>query len=299
MKQEARHGHMLPIPEEFRAPGTGEVRKADVGDGSWDYIYEPDAKELLDSVLRRYVEALVFQMVNENMASEQSARMVAMRAASDNAGDDHRRIAAHLQQDPPGRDHQGTGRDRRRGGGHVKIDSQVSDNRSCEFELKQRNRGCEHESRNHRPVHRRGRRRGVRAQRDAEDLRRPQDGRDRADARGAAAAGRRHRAHDRARQLRRPAPRHDRRQHRQSDHGAGRQRRRSAASWTCSVARSTSAARSTPTSRCRSTATRRRSRSSRRRRSCSKPASRSSTSSARSPRAARSACSAAPASARP
>jgi F-type H+-transporting ATPase subunit gamma len=86
MKQEARHGHMLPIPEEYRAPGTGEVRKANVASGSWDYIYEPDAKELLDGVLRRFVEALVFQMVNENMASEQSARMVAMRAASDNAG---------------------------------------------------------------------------------------------------------------------------------------------------------------------------------------------------------------------
>ena len=86
MKQEARHGTMLPIPEEYRAPGTGEVRKADAAVGSWDYIYEPDAKELLDGVLRRYAEALVFQMVNENMASEQSARMVAMRAASDNAG---------------------------------------------------------------------------------------------------------------------------------------------------------------------------------------------------------------------
>ena len=49
---------------------------------SWDYLYEPDAKVLLDGVLRRYAEALVFQMVNENMASEQSARMVAMRAAS-------------------------------------------------------------------------------------------------------------------------------------------------------------------------------------------------------------------------
>ena len=85
--------------------------------GSWDYLYEPDAKELLDGVLRRYVEALVFQMVNENMASEQSARMVAMRAASDNAGDDHRRAAAHLQQDAAGGDHQGAGRDRRRGGG--------------------------------------------------------------------------------------------------------------------------------------------------------------------------------------
>jgi F-type H+-transporting ATPase subunit gamma len=85
MKQESRHGHMLPIPEEFLSP-TGEVHKADAATGSWDYIYEPDAKMLLDGVLRRYAEALVFQMVNENMASEQSARMVAMRAASDNAG---------------------------------------------------------------------------------------------------------------------------------------------------------------------------------------------------------------------
>jgi F-type H+-transporting ATPase subunit gamma len=86
MKQEARHGHMLPIPEEFRSPGTGEVHRVEAAAGSWDYIYEPDAKELLDAVLRRYAEAIVFQMVNENMASEQSARMVAMRAASDNAG---------------------------------------------------------------------------------------------------------------------------------------------------------------------------------------------------------------------
>jgi F-type H+-transporting ATPase subunit gamma len=85
MKQESRHGKMLPIPEQFRT-ATGEIRKADAASGSWDYIYEPDAKELLDGVLRRYAEALVFQMVNENMASEQSARMVAMRAASDNAG---------------------------------------------------------------------------------------------------------------------------------------------------------------------------------------------------------------------
>ena len=86
MKQEARHGHMLPIPEEYRSPGTGEVHKVEAAAGSWDYIYEPDAKELLDAVLRRYAEAMVFQMVNENMASEQSSRMVAMRAASDNAG---------------------------------------------------------------------------------------------------------------------------------------------------------------------------------------------------------------------
>ena len=66
--------------------GTGEVRKAEAASGSWDYIYEPDAKQLLDAVLLRFVEALIYQMVNENMASEQSARMVAMRAASDNAG---------------------------------------------------------------------------------------------------------------------------------------------------------------------------------------------------------------------
>jgi F-type H+-transporting ATPase subunit gamma len=85
MRQEPRHGRMLPIPDEFRTPG-GEVRKSNVADGSWDYLYEPDAKGLLDGVLRRYAEALVFQMVNENMASEQSARMVAMKAASDNAG---------------------------------------------------------------------------------------------------------------------------------------------------------------------------------------------------------------------
>ena len=84
MKQEPRHGKMLPVPEEYRTPG-GEVRRAEAATGSWDYIYEPDAKELLDGVMRRYAEALVFQMVNENMASEQSARMVAMRAASDNA----------------------------------------------------------------------------------------------------------------------------------------------------------------------------------------------------------------------
>ena len=85
MRQEPRHGKMLPIPDEFRT-ATGEVRKSNVADGSWDYLYEPDAKDLLDGVLRRYAEALVFQMVNENMASEQSARMVAMKAASDNAG---------------------------------------------------------------------------------------------------------------------------------------------------------------------------------------------------------------------
>ena len=55
-------------------------------EGLWDYIYEPDAKVVIDQVLTRYIEALIFQAVSENIASEQSARMVAMKAASDNAG---------------------------------------------------------------------------------------------------------------------------------------------------------------------------------------------------------------------
>ena len=84
MKQEPRHLRIVPIPEEYRS-AAGELR-ADVSEGSWDYIYEPDARELLDGMMRRYMEAVIFQMVNENMASEQSARMVAMKAASDNAG---------------------------------------------------------------------------------------------------------------------------------------------------------------------------------------------------------------------
>ena len=85
MKQEPRHGRIIPIPHQFKT-ASGEVRKADIGDGTWDYIYEPDAQMLLDGMMRRYLEATVYQMVNENMASEQSARMVAMKAASDNAG---------------------------------------------------------------------------------------------------------------------------------------------------------------------------------------------------------------------
>ena len=52
----------------------------------WDYIYEPDAKEVLDLVLKRYIESLVYQAVVENIACEQAARMVAMKSASDNAG---------------------------------------------------------------------------------------------------------------------------------------------------------------------------------------------------------------------
>jgi len=54
--------------------------------GHWDYIYEPDAKQVIDELLVRYIETLIYQAVAENIASEQSSRMVAMKAASDNAG---------------------------------------------------------------------------------------------------------------------------------------------------------------------------------------------------------------------
>jgi len=76
MKQEPVMQQLLPL--------SGE--KLGVPEGSWDYIYEPDAKAVLDQVLTRYVEALIYQAITENMASEQSARMVAMKAATDNAG---------------------------------------------------------------------------------------------------------------------------------------------------------------------------------------------------------------------
>jgi len=85
MKQIPRQARMLPIPEEWLTV-DGKKYTAETASGAWDYIYEPDAKVLLDGVLRRYAEAVVYQMVNENMASEHSARMVAMKAASDNAG---------------------------------------------------------------------------------------------------------------------------------------------------------------------------------------------------------------------
>ena len=77
MKQEPVIEQLLPLSgERMGAPET-----------VWDYIYEPEAKEVLEQVLRRYIEAIIFQAVAENMASEQSARMVAMKAASDNARD--------------------------------------------------------------------------------------------------------------------------------------------------------------------------------------------------------------------
>ncbi len=76
MKQEPVMEQLLPL--------SGETLGAP--EGLWDYIYEPDAKAVIDQVLTRYIEALIYQSVSENIASEQSARMVAMKAASDNAG---------------------------------------------------------------------------------------------------------------------------------------------------------------------------------------------------------------------
>jgi F-type H+-transporting ATPase subunit gamma len=84
MKQEPIHATMIPIPEEWMLP-TGQVMKAGVGAGNWDYIYEPDPKAVLDQLLVRYLETVVYQAAADNIASEQSARMVAMKAASDNA----------------------------------------------------------------------------------------------------------------------------------------------------------------------------------------------------------------------
>jgi len=74
-----------PVVEQL-LPLTADNLKADEGEHAWDYIYEPDARVVIDELLLRYVEALVYQAVAENMASEHSARMVAMKAATDNAG---------------------------------------------------------------------------------------------------------------------------------------------------------------------------------------------------------------------
>lgn len=75
MKQEAVIEQLLPL--------SGE--QVDSPTKVWDYIYEPESKAVIDALLTRYVEALIYQAVAENMASEQSARMVAMKSASDNA----------------------------------------------------------------------------------------------------------------------------------------------------------------------------------------------------------------------
>lgn len=84
MKQESVIEQLLPLSSEVI-----QADKASTGSASahgWDYIYEPDAQSVIDDLLVRYVESLIYQAVAENMASEQSARMVAMKSATDNAG---------------------------------------------------------------------------------------------------------------------------------------------------------------------------------------------------------------------
>jgi F-type H+-transporting ATPase subunit gamma len=78
MKQEPMIEQLLPLSAERMA--------GDADSTSWEYIYEPDPQTVIDDLLTRYVEALIYQAVAENLASEQSARMVAMKSASDNAG---------------------------------------------------------------------------------------------------------------------------------------------------------------------------------------------------------------------
>jgi F-type H+-transporting ATPase subunit gamma len=75
MKQEPTLQQLLPLSgEQIGSPK-----------GQWDYIYEPEAQPVVDELMVRYVESLIYNAVAENMASEQSARMVAMKSASDNA----------------------------------------------------------------------------------------------------------------------------------------------------------------------------------------------------------------------
>ncbi|MDF1481197.1 F0F1 ATP synthase subunit gamma [Extensimonas sp. H3M7-6] len=78
MKQESMVEQLLPLSSAQLEAGKDAH--------SWDYLYEPDAQSVIDELLLRYVESLIYQSVAENMASEQSARMVAMKAATDNAG---------------------------------------------------------------------------------------------------------------------------------------------------------------------------------------------------------------------
>ena len=82
MKQEPVVQQLLPLSAEQMQAETRESGSQH----AWDYLYEPDPQSVIDDLLVRYVEALVYQALAENMASEHAARMVAMKAATDNAG---------------------------------------------------------------------------------------------------------------------------------------------------------------------------------------------------------------------
>jgi F-type H+-transporting ATPase subunit gamma len=83
MRQEPMLQQLLPLSSDRL---ESDKKADDASSHAWDYIYEPDVQSVIDELLVRYVEALIYQAVAENMASEQSARMVAMKSASDNAG---------------------------------------------------------------------------------------------------------------------------------------------------------------------------------------------------------------------
>ena len=77
MKQDPKIDLLLPLTSQgFDVPNKY----------AWDYLYEPDSKIVIEELLKRYVESIIYQAVVENIASEQSARMVAMKSATDNAG---------------------------------------------------------------------------------------------------------------------------------------------------------------------------------------------------------------------
>ncbi len=80
MSQTPEINQLLPLPP------AGDRQSEELKNKTWDYLYEPGPKELLDTLLRRYIESQVYQGVVENLASEQAARMVAMKAATDNGG---------------------------------------------------------------------------------------------------------------------------------------------------------------------------------------------------------------------
>ena len=86
MKQEVVLEQLLPLSNAKMQADTRASESATGAKHGWDYLYEPDAQAVIDDLLVRYVEALVYQAVAENMASEHAARMVAMKAATDNAG---------------------------------------------------------------------------------------------------------------------------------------------------------------------------------------------------------------------
>jgi F-type H+-transporting ATPase subunit gamma len=77
MKQQPMLEQLLPLPSEHMVVEH---------DYSWDYVYEPDASSVMALLVRRYIESVVYQSLAENMASEQASRMVAMKSATDNAG---------------------------------------------------------------------------------------------------------------------------------------------------------------------------------------------------------------------